>query len=529
MIKRVKSLTAVIALAAVVSAAMPCQMITAHASDKTESIWSFVKSSNALDKAIEQKIISYLENKYGEGAKVTIDREPFELDIQIKNEDADKIANILCKDDKFVKKMLIKIGYPEETVNNMTHEQIDAVRDKVILQVSAIIKSANNEKALIYPYTASKDGQVIDKGFFVGGTIGAAIMQSNNGEPIYVSGQNVSDLNESIKEEIRNKIKEKLNQIIKDILQNGQIGSIIGNITDKITGKIDDITDITGDLADAMDKLSDSIKDKSDDIDDAWDKVFDRFDNDEGWGKRDGYIYYYDEDGISLKGVQKIDGKTYYFNRIDGAMETGWQIVDGKRCYFDEKTGRQLFLQWVQDGDYWYFLSDEGPVKKSEWINDNGNYYYVKSDGKRASNWLKIDDSWYYFNETTGIMENSRWKLSKEKWYYLTESGKAANDWMCINGKWYYFRENSCAMETGWFRADGSWYYSDSTGEMKTGWVPSGDNWCYMDDNTGKMKKNEWVYSNGSWYYFNVNGYMLTKSRYIDGVKYNFGSDGRLI
>ena len=83
-------------------------------------------------------------------------------------------------------------------------------------------------------------------------------------------------------------------------------------------------------------------------------------------------------------------------------------------------------------------------------------------------------------------------------------------------------------METGWFRADGSWYYSDSTGAMKTGWIQGDDGWYYLDDTSGKMKKNEWIYSNGSWYYFNINGAMVTKSRYIDGVKYNFNSDGRM-
>lgn len=325
-----------------------------------------------------------------------------------------------------------------------------------------------------------------------------------------------------IKETVGKVIKKDSFLMIPDV--KGTVSSVIGSVSDKV----EDVTDTVEDLADAIDDLADSIKDKADDIDEAWDKVFDRFDNEEGWGKRDGYTYYYDEDGIALKGVQKIDGKTYYFNRIDGAMETGWQIVDGKRCYFDKNKGYQLFLQWVQDGDDWYFLSDQGPVKKSEWVNDNGKYYYLKSDGKMTKNWLKIDDDWYYFNETTGVKETSKWKYSSDKWYYLTEDGKAANDWTYINNNWYYFRENSCAMETGWFRADGSWYYADSSGAMKTGWVYGDGGWYYLDDTTGKMKKNDWVYVDGSWYYFNINGNMVTKPRYIDGVKYNFNSDGRM-
>ena len=45
---------------------------------------------------------------------------------------------------------------------------------------------------------------------------------------------------------------------------------------------------------------------------------------------------------------------------------------------------------------------------------------------------------------------------------------------------------------------------------------------------TGKMKKNEWVTVDGKSYYFNINGIMVTGSRYIDGTKYVFNSDGSL-
>jgi len=63
---------------------------------------------------------------------------------------------------------------------------------------------------------------------------------------------------------------------------------------------------------------------------------------------------------------------------------------------------------------------------------------------------------------------------------------------------------------------------------MKTGWAYSEDGWCYLDENTGKMKKNEWVTIGNKKYYFNINGIMVTSSRYIDGTKYTFNSDGSL-
>lgn len=325
-------------------------------------------------------------------------------------------------------------------------------------------------------------------------------------------------------------ISSSIKDIITDVVTPGtciMVPDIKNNIGGAITDKIDDITGIIGDLADAIEDLKDDLKDKNDDVNDAWDKVFDRFDNDEGWGTRDGYTYYYDKDGISLKGVQNIGGKIYYFNRIDGAMQTGWQIVDGKKCYFDKNKGYQVFNQWIQDGEEWYYVGKEGSVVKSEWINSLGTWYYMKADGKMAKGWLKVDDSWYLFNND-GSMVSSSWKWEDGSWYYLKDNGAAATNWNLIDGKWYCFKDPSGSMQTGWFRNDGKWYCTDSNGVMMTGWVNSSDGWCYLDDSTGQMKKNEWVRSNGNWYYFNVNGIMVTGKRYINGTKYVFNSNGTL-
>lgn len=311
-------------------------------------------------------------------------------------------------------------------------------------------------------------------------------------------------------------VKEDIGKIVDGAIEKSGINNIVTGITNSMDK-----------LSDSLDDLSDSINDKNDDVNDAWDKVFDRFDNDSGWGKRDGYRYYYDKDGVSLKGVQKINGKTYYFNRIDGAMETGWQIVDGKRCYFDKKKGYQVYNQWIEDNGDKYFVGEDGTVKKMEFVNVNGKTYYVKADGKMAKDWIKVEDSWYFFNED-GSMATSMWKKNKEKWHYLKGDGKSAVDWFAVEGKWYYFKDPTAELQTGWFRADGSWYCSDSDGSMKTGWAESSDGWCYLDENTGKMKKNEWVTVDGNTYYFNVNGIMVTGSRYINGTKYVFDSEGVL-
>ena len=329
------------------------------------------------------------------------------------------------------------------------------------------------------------------------------------------------------------KLNTTVGDTIKGMIQSGtytmipNVNSGIGTVIDGVNNTISGVTGSLNDLSDSLDDLTDSLNDKNDDVNDAWNKVFDRFDNSEGWGTRDGYRYYYDSDGVSLKGVQKINGKTYYFNRIDGAMETGWQIVDGKKCCFDKKRGYQLFNQWVKDNGDRYFLGIDGAVKKMQWVNEAGKNYYLKADGKMTKDWLKIEDYWYYFNKD-GSMATSTWKWSDGKWYYLKDNGEAANGWLQLGTEWYYFNDTSGALQTGWFRANGSWYCANDDGTMKTGWADSSDGICYLDEVTGKMKKNEWVIVDGKSYYFNINGIMVTGSRYIDGTKYVFNSDGSL-
>jgi glucan-binding YG repeat protein len=401
------------------------------------------------------------------------------------------------------------ISFPEEVTNlngNTTNValQSQGIEEASILSLSLSVKTSTGTSTKNYKYATTIDEtekEMIDN---------------------VIDGMNLSTITSSL---LKSEIKANTFVMIPNI--NSDINDTINGITDKINNTIDGVTDTINDLSDALNDLTDSLNDKDDDVDKAWDKVFDRFDNDEGWGKRDGYIYYYDKDGVSLKGVQKIDGKTYYFNRIDGAMETGWQVVYGKRCYFDKEKGYELFNQWIQDNDDWYYLGEDGAVKKMEWVNDGGKYYYLKADGKMTRDWLKIEDYWYYFNKD-GSMTTSTWKWSNGKWYYLRDDGKAADEWLDLGSKWYYFNDTSGEMQTGWFRANGNWYYSNENGEMQTGWVYSKDGWCYLDETTGIMKKNEWATVDGKTYYFNINGIMVTGTRYIEGTKYNFNSDGTL-
>lgn len=88
-----------------------------------------------------------------------------------------------------------------------------------------------------------------------------------------------------------------------------------------------------------------------------------------GWYEEYGYKYYYDDNGELLKGLQEIDGNTYYFYSYDGHMAySSWSDYDT--------------------------INDSGMIVK---VNRDG---YVKGHAKiEANKWIQIDKDWYYFDD----------------------------------------------------------------------------------------------------------------------------------
>ena len=98
----------------------------------------------------------------------------------------------------------------------------------------------------------------------------------------------------------------------------------------------------------------------------------------------------------------------------------------------------------------------------------------MKEDGTMAANtWLQVDpETWYLFG-TDGYMIFGWWQNSRGQWYYMNKD---------LQGK----------MQIGWLLKDQEWYYMDKTGAMQTGFqVINGKK--YYFDGQGKMLKNTTV------------------------------------
>mgnify|MGYP003371235060 CR=1 FL=1 len=134
--------------------------------------------------------------------------------------------------------------------------------------------------------------------------------------------------------------------------------------------------------------------------------------------------YYLGNNGIALKGLQKILGSWQYLNPTTGQMEL------------------------------------------NKFITVDGNTYYLQPvTGQAAVGLQTIGGKKYYFNSQTGVMETG---------------------WQTIGRKKYYFNSQTGVMETGWQTIDGSKYYFDANGQAVTGFQKI-DNKVYNFANDGKL------------------------------------------
>ena len=246
-----------------------------------------------------------------------------------------------------------------------------------------------------------------------------------------------------------------------------------------------------------------------------------------GWVKSGGSWYYLDPVMIT-DGFYLIDGDWYYFNS-SGKMATGWKWIT--EYYLDDDDNEVPFSYWA------YFLSSGKQVLES-WKKIDGSWYYFDSYGEMFSDSLyQFDDNLYYYFKSSGAMATGWQKLPVEdggtEWFYFLPSGAMKLDgWQKVGSSWYYF-------EDGWYYRDGLYqifnvsrgvedFYFNADGSMYTGWKYLNGAWRYFQS-SGVMAYDGWYKIDGNWYYFEVGSYYRDTVLWINGVRYQFGSNGALI
>jgi lysozyme len=121
-------------------------------------------------------------------------------------------------------------------------------------------------------------------------------------------------------------------------------------------------------------------------IDEDGDRVSDK------WETINGKTYYFGTDGYALKGMKKVDGKYYWFNK--------------KYCYMYEN--RRVTRA---NGDIYYFGSDGVRYESGmTQVNENGKVhtYYFQKNGKAYKGWLTLEGKKYYFFKGSSAVSGTR-------------------------------------------------------------------------------------------------------------------------
>ena len=258
-----------------------------------------------------------------------------------------------------------------------------------------------------------------------------------------------------------------------------------------------------------------------------------------GWYEEYGYKYYYDDNGELLKGLQEIDGNTYYFYSYDGHMAySSWYdedtITDNGLIVTVDKNGivtnhaNIVAGDWTHYGDRWYYYdADMNPYIGVKTIN--GVKYYFEWEGRLATR--TYEGIWVITFDRQLIAYNQNGVVTDQQ-------DIVGNKWIKVNNKWYYFDKNLNPYQ-GVQKVDGVEYFFWSDGQLATYdydgiSTATSNNYLVSYNKNGiviekvKIEGNKWIKFNNNWYYYDQDLYPYQGIHTIGDATYYFLSNGQL-
>ena len=258
-----------------------------------------------------------------------------------------------------------------------------------------------------------------------------------------------------------------------------------------------------------------------------------------GWYEEYGYKYYYDDNGELLKGLQEIDGNTYYFYSYDGHMAySSWYdedtITDNGLIVTVDKSGivtnhaNIVAGDWTHYGDKWYYYdADMNPYIGVKTIN--GVKYYFEWEGRLATR--TYEGIWV-------ITFNRQLIAYNQNGVVTDQQDIVGNKWIKVNNKWYYFDKNLNPYQ-GVQKVDGVEYFFWSDGQLATYdydgiSTATSNNYLVSYNKNGiviekvKIEGNKWIKFNNNWYYYDQDLYPYQGIHTIGDATYYFLSNGQL-
>ena len=234
-------------------------------------------------------------------------------------------------------------------------------------------------------------------------------------------------------------------------------------------------------------------------------------------------IYYY-IDGEKQFGFQEIEGKKYFFSRInDHSMRLGTFQIDGNYYHFDRENGMHTgFLE--ENNNTYYFGLDGKRVSGLQTIEDKIYFFSRINDNPLRLGTFQIDGNYYHFDRENGMYTG--FLEENDKTFYFGENGIRVKGLQTIGEDTYFFsRINDNPMRVGIFQIDGDLYYFEENGKQVkgTGWLDINEKRYYQENDrlvTGIQV------IDGKYYAFDSKGVYRDKSYTENNAEYSIDENG---
>lgn len=235
--------------------------------------------------------------------------------------------------------------------------------------------------------------------------------------------------------------------------------------------------------------------------------------------------FYLGADGASVRGLQTIDGKQYYFDS-DCIRITNQSITVNEKKYFADSNGILCELPdsdgWVKIENEWYYA--ENGIILENCVRKIGDYYYgfgyygkMYTDETFYEKNPSTGDYCYFCSDKDGHLKTNTWGTDRYSDYYFGEDGAASyNGVYTINGKLYAFA-NGKMQRNGTVTDHGKNYLCLSDGSLiylsKAGWNYADSNWYYVKND--QLLKNCISKIGADYYAFDSDGKMQSNTLFI--------------
>ena len=244
---------------------------------------------------------------------------------------------------------------------------------------------------------------------------------------------------------------------------------------------------------------------------------------------RDHDLYYLDSYGVPVKGVQKLDGKYFYFSD-GGQMELGKFYANG--TYNGWKT--------YEGGERYYVLSDDKAYAYMARgiTNIEGSYFYFDSDGYKVTNGTLGErkvvtiDSADYLMDSDGELLHDVWEEKGNTWLYFGTNGKMhKNQVRKVDGSYYIFSKDgtvvTSASGVSLYQFGSNMYVIRTDGTLVTKQCKTVKGNKYYLNQKGVVQKNKLIKIGSKTYYFGKDGKMVCNQKIkLNGKKYYCNKKG---